>query len=162
MSHYFFDILCIQEVVTQVIQYNLLYEMGCYFLDTQYSIKLVWQHLFTPKLISKNCNLPVREHGEIRYILYCNPRGLYFKKAKGKLRQNWFIYTRTKRVYGLDKASWTYLVLYVQEVVTHLIYYWVTQKLLQIYTANHLTFPIQIRKITVQICGNFWVTLQRR
>ena len=25
-------------------------------------------------------------------------------------------------------------------------------------TANHATFPIQIRKITVQICGNFWVT----
>ena len=36
--------------------------------------------------------------------------------------------------------------------------YWVTQKLPQIYTANHETFPIQIRKITVQICGNFWVT----
>ena len=36
--------------------------------------------------------------------------------------------------------------------------YWVTQKLPQIYTAIHTTFPIQIRKITVQICGNFWVT----
>ena len=36
--------------------------------------------------------------------------------------------------------------------------YWVTQKLLQIYTANHATFPIRIRKITVQICGNFLVT----
>ena len=36
--------------------------------------------------------------------------------------------------------------------------YWVTQKLPQIYTANHATFPIQICKITVQICGNFWVT----
>ena len=34
--------------------------------------------------------------------------------------------------------------------------YWV--KLPQIYTENHATFPIQIRKITVQICGNFWVT----
>ena len=33
-----------------------------------------------------------------------------------------------------------------------------TQKLPQIYTANHATFPIQIRKITVQISGNFWVT----
>ena len=33
--------------------------------------------------------------------------------------------------------------------------YWVTQKLPQIYTANHATFPIRIRKITVQICGNF-------
>ena len=33
-----------------------------------------------------------------------------------------------------------------------------TQKLPPIYTANHATFPIQIRKITVQICGNFWVT----
>jgi len=32
-----------------------------------------------------------------------------------------------------------------------------TQKLLHIYTANHATFPIQIRKITVQICGDFWV-----
>ena len=36
--------------------------------------------------------------------------------------------------------------------------YWMTQKLPQIYTANHATFQIQIRKITVQICGNFWVT----
>ena len=35
--------------------------------------------------------------------------------------------------------------------------YWVTQKLPQIYTANYATFSIQIRKITVQICGNFWV-----
>ena len=35
--------------------------------------------------------------------------------------------------------------------------YWVTQKLPKIYTANHATFPIRIRKITVQICGNFWV-----
>ena len=33
-----------------------------------------------------------------------------------------------------------------------------TQKLPQIYTANHTTFPIRLRKITVQICGNFWVT----
>ena len=39
-----------------------------------------------------------------------------------------------------------------------LIIYWVTQKLPQIYTANHATFPIQIRKIKVQVCGNFWVT----
>ena len=36
--------------------------------------------------------------------------------------------------------------------------YWVTQKLPQIYTANHATFPIRISKITVQIFGNFWVT----
>ena len=36
--------------------------------------------------------------------------------------------------------------------------YWMTQKLPQIYTANHATFPIQIRKITVQICGCFWDT----
>ena len=36
--------------------------------------------------------------------------------------------------------------------------YWVTQKWPQIYTANHATLPIQIRKSTVQICGNFWVT----
>ena len=36
--------------------------------------------------------------------------------------------------------------------------YWVTQKLPQIYTAHHATFPIRIRKIAVQICGNFWVT----
>ena len=34
--------------------------------------------------------------------------------------------------------------------------YWVTQKLPQIYTATHATFPIWIRKI--QICGNFRVT----
>ena len=34
--------------------------------------------------------------------------------------------------------------------------YCATQKLPQIFTANHGTFPIQIRKITVQICGNFW------
>ena len=26
------------------------------------------------------------------------------------------------------------------------------------YTTNHATFPIKKRKITVQICGNFWVT----
>ena len=31
-------------------------------------------------------------------------------------------------------------------------------KLPQIYTANHVTSPIQKRKITVQICDNFWVT----
>ena len=36
--------------------------------------------------------------------------------------------------------------------------YLVTQKSPQIYTVNHATFPIQIRKITVQICGNFCVT----
>ena len=36
--------------------------------------------------------------------------------------------------------------------------YWVTQKLPQIYTANHAIFPIRIRKITVQIFDNFWVT----
>ena len=35
---------------------------------------------------------------------------------------------------------------------------WVTQKLPQIYTANHANFPIKLRTITVQICGNFWVT----
>ena len=39
---------------------------------------------------------------------------------------------------------------------------WVTQKLPQIYTANHATFPIRIRKMTVQICGNFWVTRNSR
>ena len=27
-----------------------------------------------------------------------------------------------------------------------------------IYTANRATFPIRIRKIREQICGNFWVT----
>jgi len=37
--------------------------------------------------------------------------------------------------------------------------YWVTQKLPQIYTANLATFPMKIRKITVQICGNLWVTI---
>ena len=36
--------------------------------------------------------------------------------------------------------------------------YWVTQKLPQMYTDNNATFPIRIRKITVHICGNFWVT----
>ena len=36
--------------------------------------------------------------------------------------------------------------------------YWVTQKFPQIFNANHATFPIHIRKITVQLCGNFWVT----
>ena len=36
--------------------------------------------------------------------------------------------------------------------------HWVTQKLPQISTANHATFQIRIRKITVQICGYFWVT----
>ena len=33
-----------------------------------------------------------------------------------------------------------------------------TQKLPQIYNANHATFPIRIRKMTVQIFDNFWVT----
>ena len=33
-----------------------------------------------------------------------------------------------------------------------------TQKLPQIYTAIQATFQIRIRKITVQICGNFWGT----
>ena len=42
-------------------------------------------------------------------------------------------------------------------IVAAEIRYWVTQKLPQIYTANYATFPIRIRKITVQICGNFWV-----
>ena len=36
--------------------------------------------------------------------------------------------------------------------------YWVIQKLPQIYTANNAIFPIRIRKLTVKICGNFWVT----
>ena len=36
--------------------------------------------------------------------------------------------------------------------------YWVTQKLPQIYTENHATFPIKVSKITVQIYGNFWFT----
>ena len=36
--------------------------------------------------------------------------------------------------------------------------YWVTHKLSQKYTLNHATFPIRVRKMTVQICGNFWVT----
>ena len=46
-------------------------------------------------------------------------------------------------------------------VPKHTIYhaiYWVTQKLPQTYTANDATFPIRLHKITVQICGNFWVT----
>ena len=42
-------------------------------------------------------------------------------------------------------------------VVTICQEYWVTQKLLQLYTANHATFPIRIRKNKVQICGNFLV-----
>ena len=33
------------------------------------------------------------------------------------------------------------------------------QKFPQIYSANHATFPIRIRTLTVQIFGNFWVTL---
>ena len=36
--------------------------------------------------------------------------------------------------------------------------YWVTKRLPQIYTENQATFPLRIRKITVQISGNFWVT----
>ena len=36
--------------------------------------------------------------------------------------------------------------------------YWLVHKLPQIHTANHATFPIQIRIITVQICGILWVT----
>ena len=41
---------------------------------------------------------------------------------------------------------------------SHMHVYWVTQQLPQIYTANHATFPKKIRKITVHICGNFWIT----
>ena len=33
-----------------------------------------------------------------------------------------------------------------------------TQKLPQINTAYHATFPIHIRKMKVEICGNYWVT----
>ena len=36
--------------------------------------------------------------------------------------------------------------------------YKVTQRLQHIYTSNHATFQIRTRKITVQICVNFWVT----
>ena len=36
-------------------------------------------------------------------------------------------------------------------------WYWVTHKLPQLYTANHATFQIRLRKITVQICGNLLV-----
>ena len=41
-----------------------------------------------------------------------------------------------------------------QQIYVHAAY----TELPQIYTAGHATFPIRIRKITVQICGNFWVT----
>ena len=46
----------------------------------------------------------------------------------------------------------------MDRILRHIFIYWVTQKLAQIYTANHATIPIRICKITVQICGNFWVT----
>ena len=42
--------------------------------------------------------------------------------------------------------------------ILRLLNYWVIQKLPQIYAANQATYPIQIRKITIQICGNFWVS----
>ena len=42
--------------------------------------------------------------------------------------------------------------------VRYLYMSFVTQKLPQICTGNHATFPIRIRIITVQICGNLWVT----
>ena len=48
----------------------------------------------------------------------------------------------------------------MREIVNSFRSYWVIQKLPQIYTANPATFPIQIRKITVHICGYFWVTHQ--
>ena len=48
--------------------------------------------------------------------------------------------------------------LYDPLACTYIHTYWVTQKLPQIYTANHATFPVEMRKITVQIGGNFWVT----
>ena len=41
-------------------------------------------------------------------------------------------------------------------------WYWVKQKLPQICTENHATFRIRIRIITVQICGNYWVTQSLR
>ena len=46
---------------------------------------------------------------------------------------------------------------YIRSNFSQNIAYWVTQKLPQIYTANHATFQIRIRKIKVQICGNFWL-----
>ena len=52
--------------------------------------------------------------------------------------------------------AYTLLFIFADSVRLETYQYWVTQK--QIYTANHATFPIQIRKITVQICSNFWVT----
>ena len=62
----------------------------------------------------------------------------------------------------MDKTHWTYSCTYSILEEPHEILgrnlYWVTQKLPQIYTANHATFPIEIRKITVQICGILWVT----
>ena len=42
----------------------------------------------------------------------------------------------------------------VSTLLEHNLIYWVVHKLPHIYTANQATFPIQIRKITVQICGN--------
>ena len=47
---------------------------------------------------------------------------------------------------------------FLNEQFTFSYAHWVTQKLPQLYTANLATFPIRIRKITVHICGTFWVT----
>ena len=36
--------------------------------------------------------------------------------------------------------------------------YWGVHIFAQLYTENHATIPKQIHELTVQICGNFWVT----
>ena len=60
---------------------------------------------------------------------------------------------------SLNVTNYLNVVFHVTDIKLRIqITYWVTHKLPQIYTANHATFPIQIRKITVQTCGNFWVT----
>ena len=53
---------------------------------------------------------------------------------------------------------WVSEYLHIDPNVTIISMYWVTQKLPQVYNSNHATLQIQIRKITVQICGNFWTT----
>ena len=72
-----------------------------------------------------------------------------------------FLFAGRRRNLHPDRAKLyghTRHVLITDTLGSYILSYWVTQKLPQIYTANPATFPIQMRNITVQICGNFCVT----
>ena len=70
------------------------------------------------------------------------------------------IFNKLFRISKKCRTKYTkkYEVLAILLYILRLNTYWLVHKLPQIYTANQATFPIQMRKISVQICGNFRVT----